>query len=56
MPRVIDLAAIALQVRRRPQMYICSEYGLHVGLLPDFKDGGMHRQLLGHDLRNTDVP
>ena len=33
MPRVIDLAAIAPQVRRRPQMYVCSEYGLHVGVL-----------------------
>ena len=33
MPRVIDLAAMAPQVRRRPQMYVCSEYGLHVGVL-----------------------
>jgi hypothetical protein len=33
MPRAIDLAAMAPQVRRRPQMYVCSDYGLHVGVL-----------------------
>lgn len=33
MPRAIDLVAMAPQVRRRPQMYVCSDYGLHVGVL-----------------------
>ena len=33
MPQVIDLATLAPQVRRRPQMYVGSEYGLHVGVL-----------------------
>ena len=33
MPQVIDLATMAPQVRRRPQMYVGSEYGLHVGVL-----------------------
>jgi len=33
MPQVIDLATLAPQVRRRPQMYVCSEHGLHVGVL-----------------------
>ena len=33
MPPAIDLAAMAPEVRRRPQMYIGSEHGLHVGVL-----------------------
>src|SRR5215831_15449104 len=33
MPRAIDLAALTPQVRRRPQMYVCLEYGLHFGVL-----------------------
>jgi hypothetical protein len=33
MPHVIDLTAMAPQVRRRPQLYVCADYGLHVGVL-----------------------
>ena len=33
MPKVFAFATLAPQVRRRPQMYVCSEYGLHVGVL-----------------------
>src|SRR5437764_304543 len=33
MTPTIDLAALAPQVRRRPQMYICADDGLHVGVL-----------------------
>src|SRR5215471_16758519 len=33
MPCVLDLTVMAPQVRRRPQLYIGSEYGLHVGVL-----------------------
>ena len=48
MPRVIDLAAIAPQVRRRPQMYVCSEYGLHVGVLQGVLKAACDTQLFPH--------
>ncbi len=48
MPRVIDLAAIAPQVRRRPQMYVCSEYGLHVGVLQAVLKAACDTQLFPH--------
>jgi hypothetical protein len=48
MPRVIDLAAIAPQVRRRPQMYVCSEYGLHVGVLQGVLKAACDTRLFPH--------
>jgi hypothetical protein len=48
MSRVIDLAAIAPQVRRRPQMYVCSEYGLHVGVLQGVLKAACDTRLFPH--------
>ena len=48
MPRVIDLAAMAPQVRRRPQMYVCSEYGLHVGVLQGVLKAACDMRLFSH--------
>jgi len=48
MPRVIDLAAMAPQVRRRPQMYVCSEYGLHVGVLQGVLKAACDMRLFPH--------
>ena len=48
MPRVIDLAALAPQVRRRPQMYVCSEYGLHVGVLQGVLKAACDTRLFPH--------
>src|SRR5438093_12215281 len=48
MPRVIDLAAMASQVRRRPQIYVCSEYGLHVGVLQGVLKAACDTRLFPH--------
>ena len=48
MPRVIDLAALAPQVRRRPQMYVCSKYGLHVGILQGVLKAACDMRLFPH--------
>lgn len=48
MPRVIDLAALAPQVRRRPQMYVYSEYGLHVGVLQSVMKAACDTRLFPH--------
>lgn len=48
MPQVIDLATMAPQVRRRPQMYVCSEYGLHVGVLQGVLKAACDTRLFPH--------
>src|SRR5262245_21643712 len=45
MTPVIDLAAVGPQIRRRRQRYVCSEYGLRVGVLPGVLSASCDRRL-----------
>ena len=48
MPPVIDLATLAPQVRRRPQIYVCSAYGLHVGVFQGVLKAACDTRLFPH--------
>src|SRR5215470_5097683 len=48
MPQMIDLATMAPQVRRRPHMYVGSEYGLHVGVLQGVLKAACDTRLFPH--------
>lgn len=48
MPQIVDLATMSPQVRRRPQMYVGSKYGLHVGVLQGVLKAACDTRLFPH--------